>query len=425
MALSGDLIGQRSETVRRANLSTILRELHLAGPLSRSDLVAHTGLTRTGIKSLTAELAAVGLVSEERASPDGSPGRPSAVVSPNPTTAAVLGLEVAVDSIAAAVVGLGGTVHQLTRVDRPPGHFSIEETVADLVALARTVRIQSALPDAIVGVGVAVVGTTRRSDGFVSFAPNLGWHDVSLGRRLAAALGVREPIAVANDADLGVLAEHRRGAAIGADHVLLIWGEVGVGGGLIVDGRPMTGAAGYGGEVGHIPVNRNGRPCQCGSVGCWETEIGEGALLLRAGRSADGGREEVEQVLAEAAAGSPAALTALDDVGRWLGFGIAGLVNVLNPELVVLGGLFGRIYQYAAQAMLTEMEQRALPASRSMVRVVPATLGINAPLLGAAELAFEPLLADPAAWMAQATLPRIAGAGHRADPPILLPLLTH
>ena len=140
MALSGDLIGQRSETVRRANLSTILRELHLAGPLSRSDLVAHTGLTRTGIKSLTAELAAVGLVSEERASPDGSPGRPSAVVSPNPTTAAVLGLEVAVDSIAAAVVGLGGTVHQLTRVDRPPGHFSIEETVADLVALARTVR---------------------------------------------------------------------------------------------------------------------------------------------------------------------------------------------------------------------------------------------------------------------------------------------
>lgn len=425
MALSSDLIGQRSETVRRANLSTILRELHLAGPLSRSDLVAHSGLTRTGIKSLTAELAAAGLVWEERASPDGSPGRPSAVVSPNPTAAAVLGLEVAVDSIAAAVVGLGGTVHQLTRIDRPPGHSSIEETVADLVELARTVRIQSALPDAIVGVGVAVVGTTRRSDGFVSFAPNLGWHDVSLGRRLAAALGVHEPIAVANDADLGVLAEHRRGAALGANHVLLIWGEVGVGGGLIVDGRPLTGAAGYGGEVGHIPVNPNGRPCQCGSFGCWETEIGEGALLLRAGRSADGGRGEVELVLADAAAGSPAALTALDDVGRWLGFGIAGLVNVLNPQLVVLGGLFGRIYQYAAQAMLTEIEQRALPASRSMVRVVPATLGINAPLLGAAELAFEPLLADPAAWMAEATPPRPAGLGRGAQAPVLLPLLSH
>ena len=423
MALSSDLIGQRSETVRRANLSTILRELHLAGPLSRSDLVAHSGLTRTGIKSLTAELAAAGLVSEERASPDGSPGRPSAVVSPNPTTAAVLALEVAVDSIAAAVVGLGGTVHQLTRIDRPPGHSSIEATVADLVGLARTVRIQSGLPDAIVGVGVAVVGTTRRSDGFVSFAPNLGWHDVSLGNRLAAALGLPEPIAVANDADLGVLAEHRRGAAIGADNVLLIWGEVGIGGGLIIDGRPMTGAAGYGGEVGHIPVNADGRPCQCGSVGCWETEIGEGALLLRAGRSADGGREEVEQVLAEAAAGSPAALAALDDVGRWLGFGLAGLVNVLNPQLVVLGGLFGRAYQYAAQAMLTELERRALPASRSMVQIVPATLGINAPLLGAAELAFEPLLADPAAWMVRSAFAPDARRRppSRTTPPPVIP----
>ena len=181
--------------------------------------------------------------------------------------------------------------------------------------------------------------------------------------------------------------------------VLLIWGEVGVGGGLIVDGKPLTGVAGYSGEVGHFPVNPNGVPCRCGSVGCWETEIGERTLLLRAGHPIGGGRREVDAVLREAAAGSTDALAALDHVGRWLGIGLAGLVNILNPRLVVLGGLFGRIHPYVADRIEGALDERALRAPRALVRVVPASLGVNAPLLGAAELAFEPLLADPAAWL--------------------------
>jgi predicted NBD/HSP70 family sugar kinase len=203
---------------------------------------------------------------------------------------------------------------------------------------------------------------------------------------------------VGNEADLGALAEQRRGAARGADHVLFISGEVGVGGGLIVDGQPFTGLAGYGGEVGHIPVNPAGSVCRCGSVGCWETEVGESALLARAGHHPDGGRPEVEQVLRDAASGSPVALTALNNVGRWLGVGLAGLVNVLNPELVVLGGLFGRIHPYVSTSLRAELDRLTLPVSREMVTVVPATLGVDAPMLGAAELAFEPLLSDPAGW---------------------------
>ncbi len=404
MALRGDLIGQRSETVRRANLSSIVRALHVRGALSRSELVAHTGLTRTAIRGLISELAASGLVTEERAMSSGVPGRPSALVRPNPDAAVVLALEIAVDSLACAVVGLGGAVHYIARVDRPRDRFSMSETVADLADLARLVRARPAFRDVLIGVGVAVVGVVRRTDGFVSLAPNLGWRDVPLGACLAEALDTELPIAVANEADLGALAEHRRGAAVGADHVLVISGEVGVGGGLIVEGRPLIGAAGYGGEVGHMPVNPNGQPCRCGSVGCWETEVGEGALLLRAGRAPGGGRGEVDEVLREAAAGMPSALSALDNVGRWLGFGLAGLVNVLNPRLVVLGGLFGRIHPYVTATLGAELERRALPASRGMVEVLPATLGVDAPLLGAAELAFEPLLADPAGWMRGRTL---------------------
>jgi predicted NBD/HSP70 family sugar kinase len=394
-----ELPGQRSETVRRANLSAIVRELHSRGPLSRSELVARTGLTRSAIRGLIGELVEGGLLSEERGTSQGAPGRPSPLVQPNADRGVVLAIEITVDSLAVAAVGLGGQVFDLLRVDRSRDRLSVDETVADLAAIAGTVRARLTQRDMLIGIGVAVVGIVRRADGFVTMAPNLGWRDVPLSERLAEALDTRLPIAVANEADLGALAELRRGAALGADHVLFLSGEVGVGGGVIVDGSPLAGAAGYGGEVGHVPVNPNGSRCRCGSIGCWETEVGEGALLRLAGHPPDAGREEVDAVLAEAATGSPSVLAALDSVGRWLGFGLAGLVNVFNPQVVVLGGLFGRIHPFVGETLRTELERLALPQSREVVRVVPASLGVDAPLLGAAELAFEPLLADPAMWI--------------------------
>jgi predicted NBD/HSP70 family sugar kinase len=398
MTFGRDEVGQRSETVRRANLSAIVRELHARGPLSRSELVARTGLTRSAIRGLIGELVAADLVSEERAAPLGMPGRPSPVVRPNPEDAVILALEIGVDTLAVALVGLGGETLERVRLDRPKGHTSVEDIVGDLVELVTLVRARRPGAEPLVGIGVAVVGVVRRTDGVVSMAPNLGWRDVPLGERLASALGGSVPIAVANDADLGALAEVRRGAARGADHVLFISAEVGVGGGLIVDGNPLPSVAGYAGEVGHIPVNPIGANCRCGSVGCWETEVGADALLRRAGHRPGGGRREVEAVLREAEAGSPVALDALHETGRWIGYGLAGLVNIFNPRLVVLGGLFGRIHPFVDEAIDAELDRLALAGPRSLVRVVPASLGIDAPLLGAAEFAFEPLLADPAFW---------------------------
>lgn len=399
MTMGRDEIGQRSETVRRANLSAIVRELHARGPLSRSDLVARTGLTRSAIRGLIGELVVGGLVREGRAAPLGTPGRPSPLVCPDPNGATVLALDIEVDSLAAAVVGLGGEVLDQVRVDRPRGHTSVDQIAGDLAGLATVVRANQPAAQQEIGICVAVVGVVRRADGLVSMAPNLGWTDVPLGERLARVLGDDISILVANEADVGALAEVRRGAAVGADHVLFISGEVGVGGGLIVDGQPFTGVAGYGGEVGHMPINPAGLTCRCGSVGCWETEVGAVSLLRRAGRPPHGGRAEVDALLRDAEAGSPTALRALEETGRWLGIGLAGLVNILNPRLVVFGGLFERIHPFVAHIVDVELDRRALPAPRRLVRVVPASLGAEAPLRGAAELAFEPLLADPARWM--------------------------
>lgn len=399
MATFPEVIGQRSETVRRANLSAIAGELHLRGPLSRSALVSRTGLTRSAIRGHVGQFAAAGLVTEEPSESLGMPGRPSPIVRPNPEQAVVLALAIGVDSIAAATVGFGGTVLDLVRVERPRGHLSVDEVATDLAAVARPLLREHLARGTLIGSALAVAGVVRRDDGFVVIAPNLGWHEVALGDRMARELGLPTTTLVANEADLGALAEQRRGAAIGADDLVYIFGEVGVGGGVIIGGQQLAGAAGYGGEVGHLPVNPNGSACGCGSVGCWETEIGERALLRRAGSDPDGGPEEVEALLQDAVAGSEQAIGALREVGRWLGVGIAGLVNLFNPRLVVLGGLFHRTYPFVAPALESELGRLALPASRSVVRVVPSMLGQNAPLVGAAEVAFDEFLSDPARWL--------------------------
>lgn len=365
--------------------------------MTRSELVASTGLTRSAIRGLIGELTSAGLVVEEPAARLGLPGRPSPIVRPRSERSTVLALEIAVDSLAAARVGLGGEVLELVRVDRPREHKAPDDIVGDLLRLPPVRAHEPA--DSLIGVGVAMVGVVRRSDGCVSLAPNLGWHDAPLGDRLGASLPSGLRVEVANEGDLGALAEVRRGVARGAENVLFISGEVGVGGGVIVAGQPLTGRSGYAGEIGHLPVNPGGLPCGCGSTGCWETEVGERALLMRAGHSPDGGRAEVDAVLREATEGRSSALAAVEEVGRWVGIGLAGLVNVFNPELVVLGGLLGRIHPLAAPIIERELDRRALAAPRGVVRVVPSSLGTDAPLLGAAELAFEPLLSDPAQWL--------------------------
>jgi predicted NBD/HSP70 family sugar kinase len=386
-----------TETIQRDNLGAVLRQVHTHGSVSRSDVVARTGLSRSGVKIIAERLAALGLILERSPEPSGVPGRPSSVLHADPYGAVALAFEVSVDSIAAATIGLGGRVFQAIRVDRPRIRFRPEDTVADMASMADRLLGSDAAWDRVVGVGVAIAGIVRTADGMVHLAPNLAWHEVPLGELIATAIGRAAPVFVANEADLGARAEHLRGAGIGVDDLVYLHGEVGLGGGIIVDGRLLRGAAGYAGEVGHLTLDPGGRLCGCGSRGCWETEVGEAALLRAAGRGdAPLGRSSVDEVLAEAARGVPRALAAMDHIGTWLGVGIAGIVNVFDPRRVVLGGLFGRCAPYLMAAMTRELEARALPMSRALVDVVPGCLGDTVLLTGAAEAAFEPLLEDPA-----------------------------
>jgi predicted NBD/HSP70 family sugar kinase len=384
------------ESVRRHNLSLLLRLLHQSGALSRSEIGAALGMTRSTIGELVADLRARGLVEEGDPARLGAPGRPSLVARPNPEGAAAITAEIAVNSLSAAVVGLGGRILHLVRVPHQPRRLAVDQTIEDVGTLIQAAM--AAIPPGcwVAGLGIAIAGVVSRADGLVHFAPNLGWRDVPFGLLVAERLGAGLPIVIANEADLGALAEHTWGAGVGVDHLIYVSSEVGVGAGVVIDGRPLVGAAGCAGEVGHVQVNPTGVRCRCGAIGCWETEIGGPALLRRAGRTEKTYRAEaVTRLLREAAWGDPVALGAVEEVGRWLGSGLAGLTNVFNPQRVVLGGLLGDMWPLVEQIVQTELRRRVMAPALEVVDIRAAHLGADGPLLGAAELALARVLDEP------------------------------
>lgn len=386
--------GVDSSSLRRQNLSSILTHIHRSGPASRSEIGAVTGLARSSVAGLVAELEQAGLLQQTRALPDGSPGRPSPVVDAQ-AGAAVLAFEVEVDSVAVAVVQLGGTVLSERREDRQHKTASETQTLRDLERLAAACR-REAGQHRVLAAGVAVAGLVDHRSSRVVSAPNLGWEGLDLGADIRSACDIDAPIAVRNEGELALRAESVRGAGQGCADVVYLSAEVGVGGGILSNGRFIVGRSGLGGEVGHLPLNPDGARCNCGARGCFETEVGERALLARAGLDPNGGRAETETLLHSAADGQEKALEAFRISGRWLGLGIVALAHTLNPEKVVLGGLYRSGFAYVVDAINEVLVERAFPTLDGL-SVVPSDLGDAAPLLGAAELAFDHVLADPLA----------------------------
>jgi predicted NBD/HSP70 family sugar kinase len=388
--------GVNNESVRAQNLSAVLTHVHRCGRLSRSDLTAATGLNRSTVGVLVTELVERGLLIEGDPVARGTPGRPSPSVQPAERGAAGLAVDVGVATIGLAVGGIGGALEQRTVIDRASERRGPEATADDVAALIMEVTVSLGRP--VVGIGVAVPGVVRRGDGLVRTAANLGWRDVPFTDLLTARLGQPcPPVLLGNDAELGATAEHLRGAGAGVDDLLYLLGGIGVGGGIIAGGRPFGGAAGYAGEVGHLVVNPMGQECSCGGRGCLETEVGQAALLRRLGRPVTPEGESRVQLLADAAAGDPEVRTVLAEAGTWLGRAVTSLANVLNPSRVLLAGLFAAAYPHLLDTLQPEVDGQTQWPNRAVMTIAPATLGEEAVLLGAAELALAPLLADPTA----------------------------
>ncbi|WP_338403160.1 ROK family protein [Arthrobacter bussei] len=375
-----------TEGLRAQNLSQILTMVHRHGPLSRSELTRRTGFNRSTVGALVLALTGKNLVRETEPT-GGRVGRPSPIVEANPGIA-VLAVNPDIDALTVGVVGLGGRVHARVRreTDTLP---TLDDTVRLTGEIVADLDPVLAGLDRLLGVGIALPGLVNAGTGRVLVAPHLGWRDTDLTGPFGSALAL--PAVAANDASLGSLAESIFGAALGvADAVYLNGSASGIGGGIVTAGAQLVGSRGYGGELGHTLVSPGGSPCHCGRSGCLDAEVRLERLLEAAG--ADGGGIEALERLLSGDPGKEVLAEAERQVGL-LAVALVDFVNIFDPELIVLGGFLGSLVGFAG-ARLEDAVNEASLAGRVDVR--RAALGPELLLVGAAELAFQPLLASPA-----------------------------
>ena len=375
---------------RQANLSRLLRLVHLDGPVSRATLTGATGLNRSTIADLVGDLASLGLVEERAPDPSRRVGRPSPLVAPHPRVVAIA-VNPEIDALTLAVVGLDRTVRHRERIEMT-GLIGPERTAELIGERVRAWRDDDLAEAAIVGIGVAVPGLVRSSDGLVRDAPHLRWTDTALRELIEAATGL--PAVVGNDATLGVLAEHLFGAARGIDDVVYLnGGASGIGGGLIVQGMPVAGASGYSGEFGQNRPGIASNADRRADNGVLEDEVSRARLLAVLGRAnAD------EPALADMlrVADAPEVRDEIARQRRILSTALANAVNVLNPAVVVLGGFLAMLASDDLDGFTEAVVAQTMPANGEDLEIRPAALAEDRLLIGAAEAAFAELLRDPA-----------------------------
>ncbi|MET1089564.1 MAG: ROK family transcriptional regulator [Arthrobacter sp.] len=384
---------------RRNNLSLLTTLVHHQGPLSRAKLTRLTGLNRSTVGTLIAQLVSLGLVYETAPAGDRQVGRPSPEVHPSRSVAA-LAVYPEIDAVTIGLVGLGGKVHKKIRfdTDRIP---SAQEAVNIASAVIAGMRSELDASYRITDIGMAIPGLVARDDGVVRHAPHLGWRNEPVARMLGEATGYA--CQAANDASLGAEAELLFGAGAGQGNLIYLnGGASGIGGGIIANGQLLRGASGYAGELGHTFVRSGGKTCHCGATGCLETEVSQSRLLNVAGLIR-GGTVDLEEALANS---SRAEVN--DEVARqlsYLGIALRNAVNIFNPEAIVLDGFLGTLHTLAPTSLERALLSQALDSPAGQVKIYRAALGSDLMMIGAAELAFARFLADPAGFSHAGYLP--------------------
>ncbi|MEZ2389540.1 ROK family protein [bacterium RCC_150] len=375
---------------RRNNLALLTSLVHHNGLLSRAQLTKRTGLNRSTVGTLINQLVALELVYETAPSGEAQVGRPSPIVHPRPSIAA-LAVNPEVDAVTIGLVSLGGKVQKKIRFDteRIP---TAKEAVNIAAAVIAGMRSELDTSYRITGVGIAVPGLVDAADSIVRHAPHLGWRNEPVAAMLSDATGYA--CHAANDASLGAEGELLFGAGAGRKNLIYLnGGASGIGGGIIADGTLLRGTSGYAGELGHTFVQSHGKTCHCGATGCLETEVSQSTLFELAGLNG-GDASQLEEALRR---NHSEAVDA--EVARQLGYlsiALRNAVNTFNPEAIVLDGFLGVLHSLAPERLDALLQSQAMHGPADQVKISRAALGSDLMMIGAAELAFAQFLADPA-----------------------------
>lgn len=382
--------------IRALNRSTVLNMIKTFGPISRAEIARRTRLSPATVTYITAALIRDSLVFEKTAG-DSSGGRPPILLALNPQGGYVVGIKLMEDHASGALTNLEASLvnkSTYTLTGRDPDMVSRD--LANLVgALLHKSQIHR---KQLLGVGIGLAGIVDASKGILRQSPTFGWQDVPLQEMLEKLL--RVPVTIDNDVNTLTLTERWFGSGQQVDHFLTVTVGRGIGMGIVVNGQFYRGARGGAGEFGHSVVDPDGPLCACGKRGCLEAYAGDPGLLRAAQIAAQEGRisrpiERIEELVELAQAGDPCALEIYATAGRLLGQGIANLINVFNPQKIIICGEGVRAGDFLFKPMLQSIRQNALPGLYADVSISIDPWGDDAWALGAASLVLRRLFESP------------------------------
>ncbi len=393
--------------LRKLNLASVIRLIHSQAPISRVQLANMTQLNKSTISSLVVELLERGLLREGGQDLSGG-GRPATHLELNPDAGRIIGVELGVEEISLITANFTGQI--LQRIDHAispeAGQDHVTRTALDLIV--QMMHGEALHGSRLLGIGLTLPGMVDVQTGTLVFSPNLRWRNIPFGAMTAQHTGAK--VWIDNDANASALAEHLFGRARQANNFIFITAGVGMGGGLVLNGELYRGAGGFAGEIGHTSLDMGfNQPCRCGNAGCWENSANQYALIERVRARLNVGRpSRIAEWLAEtgqplslelitraADEGDAVALDALRETGEMIGLKFANLVNILNPEMLVVGGSMSIAGKHLLPAIQRVIDERALPECRRGLEVRLSEFGRDANVQGAVALVVKSILEDP------------------------------
>lgn len=392
--------------VRKMNRSLTLAAFRTHKPLSRARLAKETGLNPSTVSSIVNELIEDNLIRETELIQNGI-GRPGRLLELNPKGGCALGIEINVDYYEILVADFSANIIWHEKQSLTP-EIGQEDIMAQVLALAKdALSFIQANNYRLLGVGVGVPGLVDVSSGLLRIAPNLHWENVPVRDVLASTFDC--PIYVENEANVAALGEYYFGAVQNIKDFIYLSTGIGLGSGIVIEGKLFRGMFGYAGEAGHMTLDVNGNLCGCGKKGCWETFVGPRAVVRRVQQLLNAGEHSallemskgnienivIDDVIKAAHLGDKIAIDALSEVAFYLGIGIANLVNLFNVEVIVLGGALNKASSLIIDEVRNVVLQNTLAPGREQLRIIPSAHGTDACIMGTIALVFDDILRDP------------------------------
>lgn len=383
--------GANQSLARKHNSSSILNLLRLNGTLSRASLAKQIGLTRSTISRIVDDLIADKLVTEVELSL-GKKGRPGMLLELNPQGGSAIGIEIGVNFISILLTDFTANVIWRERISLPDDATS-DDYLFEAEQLARKAsELASARHLRQMGIGVGVWGLVDYKKGIIRYAPNLMWRDIPLKDKWEDKF--RVPVYLENDANAAALGEYYFGAGRNIEDFLYISMDIGIGGGIISDGKLFRGESGYAGEIGHMLIDRHGDLCSCGKVGCLETLVGRRVIIKRYQRETGEGNISLEEIIRRGKSGDKVAKAIFEDVAVVLGMGIGNLVNIFNPQRIILGWSLGQAYDLLLPTLSKSIRKNSLSDPLNKLDVVPFTNGADDCVLGCVALVLDEIIRE-------------------------------